>query len=128
MVSKASDDLPEPDRPVNTASLSRGISTSMFLRLCSRAPRIVIARDDEPAGCWRLALITSSMRVIPDVQAKRLSKCPNVCSARISEGPNADASDYRRNIGRTSGDFQYRLRIVNGLFVGWRQVAADSGA
>ena len=25
MVSKASDDLPEPDRPVNTTSLSRGI-------------------------------------------------------------------------------------------------------
>ena len=25
MVSKASDDLPEPDRPVNTTSLSRGM-------------------------------------------------------------------------------------------------------
>src|SRR5690606_7368733 len=42
MVSKASDDLPEPDRPVITTSLSRGISTSMFLRLCSRAPRTMI--------------------------------------------------------------------------------------
>jgi hypothetical protein len=44
MVSKASDDLPEPDRPVNTTSRSRGISTSMPLRLCSRAPRIAITR------------------------------------------------------------------------------------
>src|SRR5579875_1368560 len=38
MVSKASEDLPEPDRPVITTSLSRGISRSMFLRLCCRAP------------------------------------------------------------------------------------------
>src|SRR6202162_532359 len=44
MVSNASDDLPEPDRPVNTTSWSRGIDTSTFLRLCSRAPRMVMAR------------------------------------------------------------------------------------
>src|SRR5579859_788513 len=42
MVSKASDDLPEPERPVKTTSLSRGIDRVTFLRLCSRAPRIVI--------------------------------------------------------------------------------------
>src|SRR5688572_12765669 len=39
MVSKASEDLPEPESPVITTSLSRGISMSTFLRLCSRAPR-----------------------------------------------------------------------------------------
>src|SRR5690606_30988436 len=32
-------DLPEPERPVITVSVSRGISTSISLRLCSRAPR-----------------------------------------------------------------------------------------
>src|SRR2546430_7165729 len=42
MVSKARDDLPDPDSPVMTTSLSRGISTSMFLRLCSRAPLTTI--------------------------------------------------------------------------------------
>src|SRR5438552_5682832 len=42
MVSKASDDLPEPESPVKTTSLSRGMESVMFLRLCSRAPRIVI--------------------------------------------------------------------------------------
>src|SRR5260221_11988797 len=54
MVSKASDDLPEPDSPVITTRLSRGMSTSMFLRLCSRAPRtriccmerVIAERDD----------------------------------------------------------------------------------
>src|SRR6266567_350671 len=51
MVSKASEDLPEPERPVNTTSWSRGISTSMFLRLCSRAPRIAMTRESGRRGC-----------------------------------------------------------------------------
>src|ERR1700761_773105 len=42
MVSNASDDLPDPESPVITVSVSRGISTSTFLRLCSRAPRMVM--------------------------------------------------------------------------------------
>src|SRR6185312_16024287 len=60
MVSKASDDLPEPDRPVNTTSWSRGMVTSMFLRLCSRAPRMVMLRlsaragRSERSGIWDL--------------------------------------------------------------------------
>src|ERR1700730_3444283 len=47
IVSKASEDLPEPESPVNTTSLSRGIVRSMFLRLCSRAPRIFITRSSK---------------------------------------------------------------------------------
>ena len=42
MVSKARLDFPDPDKPVNTISLSRGISTLTFFRLCSRAPRTTI--------------------------------------------------------------------------------------
>src|SRR2546423_3452951 len=42
MVSKASDDFPEPESPVKTTSLSLGMDRVTFLRLCSRAPRIVI--------------------------------------------------------------------------------------
>src|ERR687891_39605 len=38
MVSKASDDLPEPDSPVKTISRSRGSSRLTLRRLCSRAP------------------------------------------------------------------------------------------
>jgi hypothetical protein len=37
MMSKASVDLPEPETPVTTVNASRGISTSMLRRLCSRA-------------------------------------------------------------------------------------------
>ena len=42
MVSNARDDFPDPDKPVITMSLSRGSSRSMPLRLCVRAPRMVI--------------------------------------------------------------------------------------
>src|SRR6185312_9379000 len=58
MVSKASELLPEPDRPVSTTSCSRGMSTETFFRLCSRAPRTrmkrcgsdIMALSDCPAG------------------------------------------------------------------------------
>src|SRR5438067_2825391 len=53
MVSKASDDCPEPESPVKTTSLSRGMVRSMSLRLCSRAPLITISvccRDLLPAA------------------------------------------------------------------------------
>ena len=46
MVSKASDDLPEPERPVNTTSLSRGMVEVDVLE-------VVLARaadDDRPAA------------------------------------------------------------------------------
>lgn len=39
MVSKASEDFPEPERPVITVSELRGIATVTFFRLCWRAPR-----------------------------------------------------------------------------------------
>src|SRR5207302_1918201 len=42
MVSNASEDFPDPEIPVSTARRSRGISTVMFWRLCSRAPRTMI--------------------------------------------------------------------------------------
>jgi hypothetical protein len=46
MVSKASEDFPEPLNPVITTSLLRGIESVMFFRLCSRAPLIMILFSD----------------------------------------------------------------------------------
>src|SRR5690242_1925257 len=43
MVSKAREDFPEPESPVKTTSLSRGMVRSMSFRLCSRAPLITIS-------------------------------------------------------------------------------------
>src|SRR5579864_3179498 len=42
MVSNASDDLPEPLKPVMTTNLPRGIVSDKFLRLCWRAPPILM--------------------------------------------------------------------------------------
>src|SRR3954449_5656503 len=41
IVSNASDDLPDPESPVNTIRESRGRSSETSLRLCSRAPRMM---------------------------------------------------------------------------------------
>src|SRR5438046_9669665 len=101
MVSKASEDLPEPDSPVKTASLSRGISTSMFLRLCSRAPRMVIARDAEPAGGWRFALSTSSISAFPDAW-----ETSHVGRALPGEDPDQAPMIENRNHRRTGQRFR----------------------
>ena len=42
MVSKASEDFPDPDKPVNTTNLSFGMSTDIFFRLWVLAPLIEI--------------------------------------------------------------------------------------
>jgi len=42
MVSKARDDLPEPERPVTTVRVLRGMETETSRRLCWRAPRTLM--------------------------------------------------------------------------------------
>jgi len=42
MVSKASEDLPDPETPLTTVSLPWGMSQEMFFRLCVRAPRMTM--------------------------------------------------------------------------------------
>src|SRR5258708_40153375 len=42
MVSKAREDLPEPESPVTTVRVLRGMLTSRLRRLCWRAPRTVM--------------------------------------------------------------------------------------
>ena len=49
-MSLTSVDLPEPDTPVTATKQPSGNSTSMFLRLCSRAPRTT---SDSSAGLRR---------------------------------------------------------------------------
>ena len=66
MVSKASDDLPEPDSPVNTISASRGISRSTFFRLCSRAPRTWMVLWPSAGGL--LTILAMSRGLTPSVQ------------------------------------------------------------
>src|ERR1700712_5069666 len=61
MVSNASEDLPEPDSPVMTTSWSRGISMSMFLRLCSRAPRTWMEPAIQKSPGTRIVFLSCSI-------------------------------------------------------------------
>ena len=70
MVSKARLDLPDPESTVTTTSLSRGISSEMFLRLCTRAPwteMVVRAFETERTARefqWRAEMRRSSLDTI----------------------------------------------------------------
>src|SRR6185437_7769008 len=120
MVSKASEDLPEPDRPVNTTSLSRGISKSMFFRLCSRAPRMVIARR-LLAGCWRRAFRISSITDSLDnlVFGRRAFGRPwarGDAHLRLRLAGLAGIGRgcvYARNVGRTASEFLSGIAPIN---------------
>src|ERR1700722_13254709 len=50
MVSNTRDDFPEPETPVKTVIFRRGMSTEMFRRLFSRAPRTWIAPKRSDSG------------------------------------------------------------------------------
>src|SRR6185503_9937222 len=69
MVSKASDDLPLPDSPVNTISASRGISRSTFFRLCSRAPRTWIVLPASAGDLLTILAMNSVLRFSPSQPA-----------------------------------------------------------
>src|SRR5215510_9787983 len=70
MVSNARLDLPEPDNPVTTVRLSRGISTEMFLRLCTRAP------------CTAIVVRAAALRCFPfDSAVRRARACDEVSLA-----------------------------------------------
>src|SRR6185295_11413689 len=59
MVSNARLDLPEPESPVTTISLSRGISSEMFFRLWTRAPcTAMVVRALE--AIWRFPQVEES--------------------------------------------------------------------
>src|SRR5215469_4331508 len=115
MVSKASDDFPEPDSPVNTTKRSRGMSRSIFLRLCSRAPRIAMMRrssaplraEDAPSvlARWRVALAALSNRSFIQVSARRKFILTRSGRPPIGAPRSADA---RRHSAGTS-----RFRCLN---------------
>src|ERR1022692_4406944 len=66
MVSKASEDFPDPDTPVTTVRELWGISKSMFLRLWTRAPRTTMLSVDIAKGP-----IAPPPRLPPDCSARQ---------------------------------------------------------
>src|SRR5208337_813303 len=129
MVSKAREDLPEPLSPVMTVKVLRGISTSMFLRLCWRAPctvmRLSICRGESSyfsnwawlvAGYW--LLVAGGLRLSKNLSGAGGARGIVLC-ARVtlffeiwrSGGENAgrgarkhSASEYAPEAGGESGE------------------------
>src|SRR6266481_1630555 len=106
MVSKARDDLPEPERPVITVNLSRGISTSMFLRLCCRAPRTVMRSI---AIVLKTEAVAPQSRISGDAEPDILPSTSNVSkqsavplrvvlSDEVSTGSGSDRASIQETV------------------------------
>src|SRR5215510_1535918 len=67
MVPNTSDDLPEPETPVNTVSRRLGISTLTSFRLFSRAPRTRI-RSWRSAGCGLEEAVADARASVSDAE------------------------------------------------------------
>ena len=87
-MSNASVDLPEPDTPVTTVNRSRGMSTSMLLRLCSRALWIVIALRAR----WRRAAWSGLPRSGSRTCGAGASGRPSAASYSLSDRPVCERS------------------------------------
>ena len=82
-----SDDFPAPDTPVTATSTPSGNATSMFFRLCSRAPLTV----KNPFGGRRVA--GTSMRSVP---ARNFPVSDAVFARSASGVPSATTRPPRR--------------------------------
>src|SRR5271165_3847678 len=100
MVSKASDDFPEPESPVITIKRLRGKVRSMFLRLCSRAPLMTIA--SRPRGA-PLALEEVTLGR-PGGAAGRCSRRGSGDAARTGRDEILADNDERRVGGGGAGE------------------------
>src|SRR6266849_10783478 len=94
MVSKASDDFPDPLSPVMTVNVFRGISTSMFLRLCCRAPCTVM-RLSKPSP----------------VDAQQVDSAPGARSYFPRSEARNPAVRFIRRAGKAQTYLHYRILI-----------------
>ena len=81
MVPNTSDDLPDPETPVNTVSRRLGISTLTSFRLFSRAPWTRM-RSWVSAGCWLEVAMFAGM---PSSIAERED-------GDVAEGPSSSSA------------------------------------
>src|SRR5437868_6659237 len=96
MVSKASDDLPEPESPVITVSDPRGIASVMSLRLCSRAPEMTSFST------------TSSLEARTDVPVRAF---PPTAGKSALDG-RVDLVDQRRPVGQLEVLLQIAVDLI----------------
>src|SRR5271167_3776156 len=126
MVSNARLDLPEPDSPVTTMSLSRGISTEMFLRLCTRAPCTAMVVRAEAFDSFRLAVGLAAIRLFLEVEKGQLLHFDIALPGELNRrGGLADLPLVGQILARCcdAGDIECPLEVV--LDFGARPRLAD---
>src|SRR5208337_3677637 len=115
MVSNARLDLPEPESPVTTISLSRGISTEMFLRLCTRAPCTAMVVRAEALDWLRLAVDLEAIRLFLEVKEGQLLHFDVALSGELHWYRGlADEPLVRQKLARCcgAGDIEVSLEVV----------------
>src|SRR5947208_16587491 len=118
MVSKASDDLPDPLNPVITVNVLRGISRSIFFRLCCRAPCTVMRSSKllfshshrQPLTSFpcaaercrnsRSALPRSGLKLLPNAHSRKTHSHLVAPPQRGSAGPNLLSRSRARPLPR----------------------------
>src|ERR1044071_3297355 len=109
MVSKASEDLPEPETPVTTVSFSTGMVNETFFRLLTRAPRTMIASwlmsEIEPSAHCELSGVGANRQSYPESPRTRNGAgTPNVqginfkFSTRGGQTGRPESGRRRRNV------------------------------
>src|ERR1700686_1289914 len=98
MVSKAREDLPDPETPVTTVMALWGTSKSMFLRLWTRAPRTTIFSLAETGiGAQKTAVPQGELRGVSGTRTFRVKDAP------AGPGRMAETSYYSRSPRFSSG-------------------------
>src|SRR5512146_1465772 len=116
MVSKARDDLPEPDGPVMTVNARRGISRSIPFRLFCLAPRTTMwdfipgnlaaggpKKNRTGAGIGRRDAHRRRHR-LTDILAHRLTWRRGRCQPLRSSPPRHHSPDHEQHDGAEGGD------------------------
>src|ERR1700684_3715966 len=114
MVSNASEDLPEPDSPVITVRVSRGISTSTFLRLCSRAPRMEMFFSMGVTRKWEWNPYCARTRRLGGRESR-------ICWGLTRLGQEHNRNKYRMHMQGRRG--QLMVRPLNERGRSWREAS-----
>src|SRR5262249_38369864 len=110
MVSKASEDFPEPLKPVITVKVLRGISTEMFFRLCWRAPlTVILLMAMDLLNLGKRAGTASFRKPHPTVRAGKVSaqlysRILTALNPMVNFATGKDAVLWAQQLARTIGN------------------------